>query len=301
MAHIHGKKLYLTVNTLLKNRELKEELVSYLEPYYNAGLDAVIVQDMGVFSLLKKEFPKLHLHASTQMTVTGPEGMKFLADQGATRVVAARELSLQELSRMHEACPIEIEAFVHGALCYSYSGQCLMSSLLGGRSGNRGRCAQPCRLPYQVKNFRAKEYGKGEFCPLSLKDICTIEILPEIIEAGVTSLKIEGRMKQPAYTAGVTGMYRKYLDFLFEKGPANYHVTEKDKKYLLDLFNRGGSCTGYYQMGNGPQMMAFTNEKKRGRILSGNEAAERENYRRTSPCPRFSGSSSCFLSGGRCI
>ena len=262
VAHIHGKKLYLTVNTLLKNRELKEELVSYLEPYYNAGLDAVIVQDMGVFSLLKKEFPKLHLHASTQMTVTGPEGMKFLADQGATRVVAARELSLQELSRMHEACPIEIEAFVHGALCYSYSGQCLMSSLLGGRSGNRGRCAQPCRLPYQVKNFRAKEYGKGEFCPLSLKDICTIEILPEIIEAGVTSLKIEGRMKQPAYTAGVTGMYRKYLDFLFEKGPANYHVTEKDKKYLLDLFN-----TGYYQMGNGPQMMAFTNEKKTGEVF----------------------------------
>jgi len=267
VAHIHGKKLYLTVNTLLKNRELKEELVSYLEPYYNAGLDAVIVQDMGVFSLLKKEFPKLHLHASTQMTVTGPEGMKFLADQGATRVVAARELSLQELSRMHEACPIEIEAFVHGALCYSYSGQCLMSSLLGGRSGNRGRCAQPCRLPYQVKNFRAKEYGKGEFCPLSLKDICTIEILPEIIEAGVTSLKIEGRMKQSAYTAGVTGMYRKYLDFLFEKGPANYHVIEKDKKYLLDLFNRGGSCTGYYQMGNGPQMMAFTNEKKTGEVF----------------------------------
>ena len=267
VAHIHGKKLYLTVNTLLKNRELKEELVSYLEPYYNAGLDAVIVQDMGVFSLLKKEFPKLHLHASTQLTVTGPEGMKFLADQGATRVVAARELSLQELSRMHEACPIEIEAFVHGALCYSYSGQCLMSSLLGGRSGNRGRCAQPCRLPYQVKNFRAKEYGKGEFCPLCLKDICTIEILPEIIEAGVTSLKIEGRMKQPAYTAGVTGMYRKYLDFLFEKGPANYHVTEKDKKYLLDLFNRGGSCTGYYQMGNGPQMMAFTNEKKTGEVF----------------------------------
>ncbi|MFR4428000.1 MAG: peptidase U32 family protein, partial [Blautia faecis] len=111
-----------------------------------------------------------------------------------------------------------------------------------------------------------KEYGKGEFCPLSLKDICTIEILPEIIEAGVTSLKIEGRMKQPAYTAGVTGMYRKYLDFLFEKGPANYHVTEKDKKYLLDLFNRGGSCTGYYQMGNGPQMMAFTNEKKQGKF-----------------------------------
>ena len=159
--------------------------------------------------------------------------MKFLAAQGATRVVAARELSLEELSRMHQASPIEIEAFVHGALCYSYSGQCLMSSLLGGRSGNRGRCAQPCRLPYQVKNFKTRDYGKGEFCPLSLKDICTIEILPQIIEAGVTSLKIEGRMKQPSYTAGVTGMYRKYLNLLFEKGQENYQVSEKDRKYLL--------------------------------------------------------------------
>lgn len=266
VAHIHGKKLYLTVNTLLKNRELKEELVSYLKPYYNAGLDAVIVQDMGVFSLIREKFPKLHIHASTQMTVTGPEGMKFLAEQGATRVVPARELSLQELSAMHKACPIEIEAFVHGALCYSYSGQCLMSSLLGGRSGNRGRCAQPCRLPYQVKNFKNREHKKGEFCPLSLKDICTIEILPEIIAAGVVSLKIEGRMKQPAYTAGVTGMYRKYLDLLYEYGPEDYHVEEKDKKYLLDLFNRGGSCTGYYKMGNGPRMMAFTNEKKTGDV-----------------------------------
>ena len=165
VAHIHGKKLYLTVNYLLKNRELKEELVSYLEPYYNAGLDAVIVQDMGVFSLLKKEFPKLHLHASTQMTVTGPEGMKFLADQGATRVVAARELSLQELSRMHEACPIEIEAFVHGALCYSYSGQCLMSSLLGGRSGNRGRCATlPSAIPGE--EFQGKRVWKRRILPV---------------------------------------------------------------------------------------------------------------------------------------
>ena len=266
MAHIHGRKLYLTVNTLLKNRELKEELVSYLTPYYEAGLDAVIVQDMGVFALLKREFPDLHLHASTQMTITGPEGMKMLAELGASRVVAARELSLEELQKMHRASPIEIEAFVHGALCYSYSGQCLMSSLLGGRSGNRGRCAQPCRLPYQVKGFRTQDYGKGEFCPLSLKDICTIEILPQIIEAGVTSLKIEGRMKQPAYTAGVTGMYRKYLDLLLENGSNSYKVDEKDKKYLLNLFNRGGSCTGYYQMENGPCMMAFTNEKKTGEV-----------------------------------
>ena len=256
-AHLHGKKLYLTVNTLLKNRELKEQLLEYLAPFYEAGLDAVIVQDMGVFSLIREQFPGLHLHASTQMTVTGPDGMRFLEKQGAARVVAARELSLEELAAMHKASPIEIEAFIHGALCYSYSGQCLMSSILGGRSGNRGRCAQPCRLSYQVGRS-----GKKDFCPLSLKDICTIEILPQILEAGVTSLKIEGRMKQPSYTAGVTAMYRKYLDLLLEKGPDNYYVEEKDKKYLLDLFNRGGSCTGYYQMQNGPQMMAFTNEKK---------------------------------------
>ncbi len=244
-AHLHGKKLYLTVNTLLKNRELKEQLPEYLAPYYEAGLDAVIVQDMGVFSLIKEQFPGLHLHASTQMTVTGPDGMRFLERQGAARVVAARELSLEELSAMHKASPIEIEAFIHGALCYSYSGQCLMSSILGGRSGNRGRCAQPCRLSYQVGHS-----GKKDLCPLSLKDICTIEILPQILEAGVTSLKIEGRMKQPSYTAGVTAMYRKYLDILLEKGSDSYYVEEKDKKFLLDLFNRGGSCTGYYQMQN---------------------------------------------------
>ena len=303
-AHIHGKKLYLTVNTLLKNRELSEQLYDYLLPYYKEGLDAVIVQDLGVFKMIREMFPGMHLHASTQMTVTAPEGMKFLEEQGASRVVTARELSLDEIRRMHETSPIEIESFVHGALCYSYSGQCLMSSILGGRSGNRGRCAQPCRLPYQTglcgeyreetenqrsknctnkshinknrtnRNFENKNQSsrnrqdkfQKEVCPLSLKDISTIEILPQIIEAGVTSLKIEGRMKQPGYTAGVTSVYRKYLDILFEKGAENYKVAEKDRQYLLDLFNRGGSCTGYYEMQNGPSMMAFTNEKKTGDI-----------------------------------
>ena len=275
-AHIHGKKLYLTVNTLLKNRELSEQLYEYLLPYYKAGLDAVIVQDMGVFRTVRELFPGMHIHASTQMTVTGPEGMKFLEEQGASRVVTARELSLEEIRRMHETSPIEIESFVHGALCYSYSGQCLMSSILGGRSGNRGRCAQPCRLPYQTvlcgerktagQQKRNPGKGKKEVCPLSLKDISTIEILPQILDAGVTSLKIEGRMKQPGYTAGVTSVYRKYLDLLFEEGAENYRVSERDRQYLLDLFNRGGSCTGYYQMQIGPSMMAFTNEKKTGDI-----------------------------------
>ena len=263
-AHIHNRKLYLTVNTLLKNRELDDQLFEYLLPYYEAGLDAVIVQDLGVFSFIRRNFPDLDIHASTQMTVTGPEGMRFLEEKGATRVVPARELSLEEISAMHKASPLEIETFIHGALCYSYSGQCLMSSIFGGRSGNRGRCAQPCRLPYSVTMDHRKYKGDRDFCALSLKDICTLDILPDILEAGVMSLKIEGRMKQPAYTAGVTAVYRKYLD-MYLSGK-EYHVQEKDRKYLLELFSRGGSCKGYYDMYRGPEMMAFANEKKSGNI-----------------------------------
>lgn len=263
-AHIHNRKLYLTVNTLLKNRELEGQLFEYLAPYYEAGLDAVIVQDMGVFSFIRRNFSDLDIHASTQMTVTGPEGMKFLEEKGATRVVPARELSLEEIAAMHRISPLEIETFIHGALCYSYSGQCLMSSIFGGRSGNRGRCAQPCRLPYSGTYDHRKYKGDKNFCALSLKDICTLDILPDILEAGVMSLKIEGRMKQPGYTAGVTAMYRKYLD-LYLSGK-KYSVQQEDRKYLLDLFSRGGSCTGYYDMYRGPEMMAFANEKKSGNI-----------------------------------
>lgn len=261
-AHLQGKKLYLTVNTLLKNQELKRQLCDYMAPFYEAGLDAAIVQDFGVFSFLKREFPKLQLHASTQMTVTGPEGMRFLEEIGASRVVPARELTLEELRAMHRASSIEIETFIHGALCYSYSGQCLFSSMLGGRSGNRGRCAQPCRLPYRAEG-KGQRLGKStQSCPLSLKDICTIDLLPEILAAGVTSLKIEGRMKQPAYTAGVTGMYRKYLDKLFTEGAESYRVEEKDRKRLLELYSRGGSCEGYYKSFGGGEMLAPAKEKK---------------------------------------
>ena len=265
-AHIHGRKLYLTVNTLVKNRELEEQLYEYLLPFYEAGLDAVIIQDMGVFSFVRENFPGMHLHASTQMTVTGPAGMVFLQKQGASRVVTARELSLQELARMHAASSLEIEAFIHGALCYSISGQCLMSSLLGGRSGNRGRCAQPCRLSYRIGNssdfsVRLKK-SLAEQCLLSMKDLCTIDLLPEILEAGVYSLKLEGRMKQPAYTAGVTSIYRKYLDRLKEYGPENFRVEEEDRSRLKKIFSRGGSCSGYYKQHNGPDMIAFVNEKK---------------------------------------
>lgn len=264
VAHIHGKKLYLTVNTLLKNKELEESLYDYVLPYYRAGLDAVLVQDLGVMRYLRRKFPDLPLHASTQMTVTGAEGMKLLEKEGLTRIVGARELSLKELKWMHENSSLEIEAFVHGALCYSYSGQCLMSSIFGGRSGNRGRCAQPCRLSYQTAREDHAYQNKKEFCPLSLKDMCTVDELPGLLEAGVVSLKIEGRMKQPEYAAGVTSIYRKYLDRLFAHGAENYAVEEKDRRFLVELFSRGGSCKGYLMQHNGPDMMAFSNEKKTG-------------------------------------
>lgn len=262
VAHIHEKKIYLTVNTLLKNKELHEQLYEYLLPFYEAGLDAVLVQDMGVLRFIRRNFPGLSLHASTQMTVTGPKGLKFLEEQGVSRVVAARELSLLELKKMHQESSMEIEVFIHGALCYCYSGQCLMSSMLGGRSGNRGRCAQTCRLPYRVSEDGRHYKGDRDFCPLSLKDMCALDLLPKLWEAGVSSLKIEGRMKQPKYTAGVTSIYRKYLDLLLDEGPQDFQEKEEDRRFLLDIFNRGGSCSGYLEVHNGPSMMAFSNDKK---------------------------------------
>lgn len=259
-VHLHGKALYLTVNTLLKNKELEEELYNYLLPYYRAGLDAVIVQDVGVLSFIKKYFPDLPIHASTQMTITGEKSAKLLEEMGCTRIVTARELSLEEIAGIRKETSIEIESFVHGALCYCYSGQCLMSSILGGRSGNRGRCAQPCRLPYQVYDGKRLVNSEKNQYALSPKDMCTIDILPQIIEAGVFSLKIEGRMKKPEYTAGVVKIYRKYID-LYQKDPASYRIEEKDRQELFDLYNRDGFHTGYYKDHNGPYMMAVKNLK----------------------------------------
>lgn len=256
-VHLHGCSLYMTVNTLFKEQEL-EELYDYLLPYYRQGLDAVIVQDMGAFMEIRRFFPDLPVHASTQMTITGVYGAKALYELGAQRVVTARELSLEEIREIHSQVPVEIESFVHGALCYCYSGQCLMSSLIGGRSGNRGRCAQPCRLPYEVKgtgkSFQQKE---GNSYVLNLKDLCTLDLIPDIIEAGVFSMKIEGRMKSPRYTAGVVSMYRKYVDQYLKYGRDGYFVDPADKKMLLDLFDRGGFSDGYYENHNGRRMVAL--------------------------------------------
>ena len=247
-AHLHQRKFYLTVNTLLKDYEI-EQLPEYLEPLYQRGLDAVIVQDMGVLNVVRQYFPDMDIHASTQMTITGVNGAQFLKENGAVRVVPAREISLEEVRNIKSVTGMEMECFVHGALCYCYSGQCLLSSLIGGRSGNRGQCAQPCRLPYTVDG------EKGYL--LSLKDICTLDIIPDLIEAGIDSFKIEGRMKRPEYVAGVTSIYRKYVDLYLKNPQKPYFVDDKDKEMLMDLFNRGGFHTGYYKQKNGRNMITI--------------------------------------------
>ena len=255
-AHIRGKKIYMTVNTLLKENELNNMLVDYIAPFYEAGLDAAIVQDMGVFKTLRYNFPKLALHASTQMTVTGSYGASILEKMGATRIVTARELNFDEIRSIREQCNVEIESFVHGALCYCYSGQCLLSSMNGSRSGNRGRCAQPCRLPYDVYDRELKVNDKSSLYALSPKDMCALDILPQIIESGVNSLKIEGRMKNVTYAAGVTALYRKYTDMFLECGSDGYKVDRQDIKDLMDIYNRGEFTSGYYNHSKGREMMS---------------------------------------------
>lgn len=241
-AHLRGVKVYLTVNTLIKNSEFSK-LYDYLLVYYKRGLDAVIVQDLGVVKAIHEYFPSMELHTSTQMTVTGADGVRFLSQFGVTRVVMAREVSLAEMKRIHEETGMELEAFVHGALCYSYSGQCLFSSILGGRSGNRGRCAQPCRLPYTVE-------GKKDEYILSLKDMCGIKALDKLHDAGVYSLKIEGRMKQLEYACGVVKYYRSYID---SKKP----VSDADYDRIKALGNRCGFTDRYYFDHNGSDMVTY--------------------------------------------
>ena len=251
-CHLHRVKVYMTVNTLMKEKELAD-IRDYLRPYVENGIDAFIVQDLGLMALLKKSYPEVPLHVSTQAAVTGPRYAKRLKELGAKRVVPARELSLKELRAIADT-GIEVEAFIHGALCYSYSGQCLMSSLLGGRSGNRGRCAGPCRLPYEVFNENRRPVGgENENYVLSMKDLTTLSRLAEMEEAGVCSLKIEGRMKSPLYVAGVTAIYRKWLDRVPSCGDEREY--ENDLRVLSEIFDRGGATDGYLDGRNGRDMI----------------------------------------------
>ena len=256
-AHLYGKKVYLTVNTLVKEKEFAE-----LEEFASSGIpsmsDGLIIQDLGVASFFREKFPLIPLHASTQMSVTGPKGAGFLKDRGFSRIVPARELSFEEIRDIYDETGMEIECFIHGAMCYSFSGQCLFSSVLGGRSGNRGRCAQPCRLSYRI----AGSPKDTETYPLSLKDMCTLEILPEILDAGVCSLKVEGRMKPAEYVSGVISIYRKYLD-LYLSGN-EYRIEKEDLKTLSGLYVRGDLSHGYYDRHNSRDMVTVTSHGYNG-------------------------------------
>lgn len=262
-VHSKDRRIYLTVNTLLKEQELTKELYPFLEKYYRAGVDAVIVQDVGVLHFLAAHFPDLPVHASTQMTLVSADGAKMLSGYPVTRMVPARELSLQEIGKMRQETNLELECFVHGALCYCYSGQCLLSSMIGGRSGNRGRCAQPCRMVYTVTEDGKK--AKEGLYALSPKDLCTLDRIPDLVKAGIDSFKIEGRMKRPEYTAGVTAAYRQMTDLYFEYGEEEFYryiekhpdILTKQMDKVSDLYNRGGFTKGYYVQYHGKNMMSM--------------------------------------------
>lgn len=259
--HLFGKKIYLTLNTLIKPEEFKE-IYDFVKPFYEAGLDGVIVQDIGIISLLRGEFAEMEVHASTQMSVSSVYGARLLMEHGVSRIVTSRELSLNEIREIKTETGAELECFIHGAMCYSYSGLCLMSSFLGGRSGNRGRCAGPCRQPYSSGKMKDRYL-------LSMKDMCVIDILDELIEAGIDSFKIEGRMKSPAYVYGVTEIYRRNIDRILDNPDRPYSPEETDRKRLTDLYSRGGISEGYYHRQNGQAMItmekgAYIREDKDG-------------------------------------
>ena len=263
-AHIFGRKVYLTLNVLTKESEL-EETVDFAIKLYREGLDGVIVQDLGVLKVLHERCPGLELHASTQLSSSAPESVRFLKGLGVRRVVPARELSLEEIRTIKREEPVEVESFIHGAMCYSYSGRCLLSSFLGGRSGNRGRCAGTCRLPYRILDEEGREasLGKGkEHYPLSMRDLCVLEILPDLIDAGIDSFKIEGRMKSPHYAAGVTALYRKYIDYYLEWDTAGrkkpWKIEAEDMRRLKSLYLRADLSTGYYYKRNGKELLTIT-------------------------------------------
>lgn len=256
-------KVYITLNTLVKNNELKQvfEYIGYLE---HLGVDALIVQDFGVARLIKKYFKNLTLHASTQMTAHSLEDVLFLKECGFKRVVLARELSLKDIKDIKAKSGVEIEVFIHGALCYSYSGQCLFSSLIGGRSGNRGRCAQPCRMTYSLME-KNKELMKDVLL-LSPKDIYTLPFLRELIESGIDSFKVEGRMKSPEYVASVIRTYRKYMD-LAQTADEVFEIEPQDLEDLQSIFNRGGFSKGYFYQQAGQNMLTEKTPKNIGVLI----------------------------------
>ncbi len=278
-AHIRGTGIYLTLNTLVNDDEMKQALL-FAQEAREAGIDGIIVQDLGLAGALRHVMPDVPLHGSTQMTVYDIEGVRVLEKMGFTRVVTARELTLQEASEIARNTKLEVEVFVHGALCVCYSGQCLMSSMIGGRSGNRGRCAQPCRLPYRMTTGNSSDQ-KPHYL-LSPKDLCSLEHLPEIVSSGIRSLKIEGRMKSPEYVATVVRIYRKYLDMAMKRADngstGKWRIEDADMHDLLQIFNRGGFSSGYMKGKTGVDMMSFEKPNNSGiylgKVLSAEERTQ---------------------------
>ena len=257
-AHLRGVAVHVTVNTIIADEEL-DEFAEYLKFLRRANVDALLVQDLGAASLAKKFVPEIPLHASTQMTIHNSDGVKALAELGFARAVLSRELTLDEIKKICSESPIETEIFIHGALCVCWSGQCLMSSLIGGRSGNRGRCAQPCRLPYELVDEHGKNLlsNAGKYL-LSPKDLNTLDLLPQLIETGVTSLKIEGRMKRPEYVATVVKVYRDVLDKKFS--------TPEDNRKLAQIFNRDFT-TAYLEKNPGKNLISDMKPNNRGVLI----------------------------------
>ena len=273
-AHSYNVKVYVTINTILKQNELKEAL-KYAGYLYEIGVDALIIQDVGLISLIRDIYPNFELHASTQMTVHNGEGALYFKEKGLQRIVLSRELSLDEIKYISKDLGIETEIFVHGALCVCYSGQCLMSSMIGGRSGNRGRCAQPCRMQYTLKS---ETLGEKKGYLLSPKDTCLIDDVDSIIKSGTTSLKVEGRMKKPEYVAGVTRNYRKSIDKVLKNTKFDLN---KGRSELAQLFNREGFSKAYLYKNTGKDMMSYNYPKNTGvfigQVISSGEVLLEEN------------------------
>ncbi|WP_105615917.1 U32 family peptidase [Vallitalea okinawensis] len=269
-AKPRGVKCYVTLNTLIKESEM-EDVYAYLKEIYHIGVDACIIQDVGLARLIKTYFPNMEIHGSTQMSVHSIEGVRYLKKIGFSRVVLSRELTIKEINKIVKETDIEIECFIHGALCYSYSGQCLMSSFIGGRSGNRGKCAQPCRLSYNMEKDHENIYKKNKYL-MSLKDMNTLEIIPQLLDAGIHSFKIEGRMKRVEYVAGVTSIYRKYMEQYFATGRVT--IEGEDQENITQLFNRGGFSKGYYES---KKDMIFDKNPKNAGVKIGDVAAVRGN------------------------
>ncbi len=265
-AHLHGVSIHVTTNTILNDDEL-ENFAEYIKFLRRANVDALLVQDLGAAQIIKRIAPEIPLHASTQMTVHNLAGVEKLASLGFSRVVLSRELTLTEIETIAKNSSVEIEIFAHGALCVCFSGQCLMSSMIGGRSGNRGRCAQPCRLPYTLVDDKGNELLKtaGEYL-LSPKDLNTLEILPRLIECGVDSLKIEGRMKRAEYVATVVKIYRDALDRLKNSDSENFSVTDEERRKIAQIFNRDFT-TAYLEKNPGKNLISDKRPNNRGVLI----------------------------------